>query len=83
MKRRVSDHFHIKRDPHLVRRFFLVPGLISAILAGTISLLLFDQNAYFVAPVALVSSGIVYTFISALFGSKAAKEFLQTVRVRQ
>jgi hypothetical protein len=25
----------------------------------------------------------VYTFISALFGSKAAKEFLQTVRVRQ
>ena len=83
LKRRVSDHFHIKRDPHLVRRFFLVPGLISAILAGTISLLLFDQNAYFVAPVTLVSSGIVYTFISALFGSKAAKEFLQTVRVRQ
>ena len=83
LKRRVSDHFHIKRDPHLVRRFFLVPGLISAIIAGTISLLLFDQNAYFVAPVTLVSSGIVYTFISALFGSKAAKEFLQTVRVRQ
>ena len=83
LKRRVSDHFHIKRDPHLVRRFFLVPGLVSAILAGTISLLLFDQNAYFVAPVTLVSSGIVYTFISALFGSKAAKEFLQTVRVRQ
>ena len=83
LKRRVSDHFHIKRDPHLVRRFFLVPGLISAIIAGTISLLLFDQNAYFVAPVTLVSSGIVYTFISALFGSKAAKEFLQTVRVCQ
>ncbi|MED5445396.1 MAG: murein biosynthesis integral membrane protein MurJ, partial [Actinomycetota bacterium] len=37
LKRRVSGHFHIKRDPHLVRRFFLVPGLISAILAGTIS----------------------------------------------
>lgn len=83
LKRRVSEHFHIKRDPHLVRRYFLVPGLISAILAGTISLLLFDQNAYFVAPVTLVSSGIVYTFVSALFGSKAAKEFLQTVRVRQ
>ena len=83
LKRRVSEHFHIKRDPHLVRRYFLVPGLISAILAGTISLLLFDQNAYFVAPVTLVSSGIVYTFVSALFGSKAAKEFLQTVRARQ
>ena len=83
LKRRVSDNFHINRDPHSVRRFFLVPGLISAILAGTISFSLFDYNAYLVAPIALLSSGIVYTFISSLFGSKAAKEFLQTVRVRQ
>tara|TARA_Y100001970_G_scaffold33139_2_gene41151 strand:+ start:16897 stop:18522 length:1626 start_codon:yes stop_codon:yes gene_type:complete len=81
LKRRVSDNFHIKKDPHLVRRFFLVPGLISAILAGTISFCLFDYNAYLVAPIALLSSGILYTFISSLFGSKAAKEFLQTIRV--
>ena len=81
LKRRVSDNFHIKKDPHLVRRFFLVPGLISAILAGTISFCLFDYNAYLVAPIALLSSGILYTFISSLFGSKAATEFLQTIRV--
>ena len=83
LRRRVSDNFQIKKNPHLVRRFFLVPGFISAILAGTISLLLFDYNAYLVAPIALLSSGIVYTLIAALFGSKAAIEFLQTVRVRQ
>ena len=83
LKKRVADNFLIKKDAHLVRKFFLVPGLSAAILAGTISFLLFDYNAYLVAPIALLSSGILYTLTSSLYGSKAAKEFLQTIRVRQ
>ena len=83
LKRRVSDNFHVKKDSHLVRRYFLVPGMVAAILAGSISFFLFDYNAYLVAPIALLSSGIIYTFASSLLGSKAAKEFLQTIRVRQ
>jgi hypothetical protein len=57
--------------------------MVAAILAGGISFFLFDYNAYLVAPIALLSSGIIYTLISSLLGSKAAKEFLQTIRVYQ
>ena len=81
LKRRVSKKFSIENNSHLVRKFFLVPGMFSAILAGTISYFLFDYNAYLVAPIALLASGIVYTFTSSLSGSKAAKEFLQAIRV--
>ena len=83
LKRRVSDNFHVKKDPNLERRFFLLPGMVAAILAGSISFFLFDYNAYLVAPIALLSSGIVYTFATSLLGSKAAKEFLRTIRVHQ
>ena len=81
LRKRVAERFQIKRDSHLLKKFFLLPGIISAILAGTISFLLYDYDAYLVAPIALLISGIVYTLSSSYFGSEAAKEFLKTIRV--
>ncbi len=81
LRKRVAERFQIKRDSHLLKKFFLLPGIISAILAGTISFLLYDYDAYLVAPIALFISGIVYTLSSSYFGSEAAKEFLKTIRV--
>ena len=81
LRKRVAERFKIKRDSHLLKKFFLLPGIISAILAGTISFLLYDYDAYLVAPIALLISGIVYTLSSSYFGSEAAKEFLKTIRV--
>ena len=81
LRKRVAERFQIKIDSHLLKKFFLLPGIISAILAGTISFLLYDYDAYLVAPIALFISGIVYTLSSSYFGSEAAKEFLKTIRV--
>ena len=81
LRKRVAERFQIKIDSNLLKKFFLLPGIISAILAGTISFLLYDYDAYLVAPIALLISGIVYTLSSSYFGSEAAKEFLKTIRV--
>jgi|TARA_B100001094_G_scaffold213052_1_gene207028 putative peptidoglycan lipid II flippase len=81
LRKRVTKTTQITTRSFLICRFFLLPGFISAIVAGSISFFLFDYNAYFVAPLALLSGGITYTFGASILGSDAAKEFLKTMHI--
>jgi putative peptidoglycan lipid II flippase len=81
LRKRIGKTIKIETRSFRMCKFFLLPGFISAIVAGSISFLLFDYNAFFVAPLALFSGGVIYTFGASILGSKAAKEFLQTISI--
>ena len=81
MRKKVERAQKLESTQRSNRKFFLPPAIVSALAGGSISFLMSDMNAYFVAPLALLISGAIYLYGSLAMGSAATKEFLKVIRL--
>ncbi len=81
LRKKVERAQELESTQRSNRKFFLLPAIVSALAGGSISFLMSDMNAYFVAPLALLISGAIYLYGSLTMGSGATKEFLKVIRL--